>query len=256
MKAEVIQLIEETITAENILFYDNAIWKQPLVRFINAGDSHVLKIKEITHKDHLLPGEVLDNAKSVICFFLPFEETVVKSNIADFHSSQEWALAYIRTNTLIAKISARIEESLHTKGYKVGKIPATHNFDEDTLLSNWSHRHLAYLAGLGTFGVNNMLITDKGCCGRFGSIVTDFPVHDKPAIAAEKCLNKIDGRCGICLKRCIGQAYSDEPFDRFKCYDICLENAEKHRAIGYADVCGKCLVGLPCSSRDPSQKRD
>jgi hypothetical protein len=33
---------------------------------------------------------------------------------------------------------------------------------------------------------------------------------------------------------------------------MCLENAEHHKNIGYADVCGKCVVGLPCSFKDPS----
>jgi hypothetical protein len=30
-----------------------------------------------------------------------------------------------------------------------------------------------------------------------------------------------------------------------------LENVEKLKGIGYADVCGKCLVDVPCSHRNP-----
>jgi hypothetical protein len=69
----------------------------------------------------------------------------------------------------------------------------------------------------------------------------------------EKCLYKIDGSCGICREKCFAQAYRNGVFDRHKCYQICLKNAERHKALGCADVCGKCLAGLPCSSGDPSK---
>ncbi|WP_338094171.1 hypothetical protein [Methanorbis furvi] len=38
----------------------------------------------------------------------------------------------------------------------------------------WSHRHFAVLAGLGTFGVNNMLITRMGCYGRVSSFAASI----------------------------------------------------------------------------------
>lgn len=41
-------------------------------------------------------------------------------------------------------------------------------------MSEWSHRHAAYIAGLGIFGINNMLITNKGCVGRIPSFYEDF----------------------------------------------------------------------------------
>jgi epoxyqueuosine reductase QueG len=31
--------------------------------------------------------------------------------------------------------------------------------------SNWSERHAAYIAGLGTFGLGRSLITSQGCAG-------------------------------------------------------------------------------------------
>ncbi|MDY6824326.1 MAG: hypothetical protein SWH68_11110 [Thermodesulfobacteriota bacterium] len=41
--------------------------------------------------------------------------------------------------------------------------------------SPWSHRHIAYAAGLGKFGMHDFLITEKGCTHRLGS----FVVHKK-----------------------------------------------------------------------------
>lgn len=57
--------------------------------------------------------------------------------------------------------------------------------------------------------------------------------------------------CKRCVYRCVGAALSKEMFDRHKCYAMCLRNAKEHRSMGLADVCGKCLVDVPCSFADP-----
>jgi hypothetical protein len=33
---------------------------------------------------------------------------------------------------------------------------------------------------------------------------------------------------------------------------ISAKNEKYHKEAGYADVCGKCLVGLPCSLKEPA----
>lgn len=251
------------------------VWKKPLVAAIRADHPDFALLKTSVSPTHLLPEDVLSEAKSVVCFFIPFDEHVAASNRGGEYASAEWAHAYIATNRLIATVSDRAESILREEGWRAGKIPATHNFDEVTLMSDWSHRHIARIAGLGEFGINNMLITDSGCCGRLGSIVTDCeldvgitggvcdPSAREGATATEaesrreRCLNKINGSCGVCIGRCTNGAYKKNAhgeleFDRARCYAICLANAEHHKAIGYADVCGKCLAGLPCSSRSPA----
>jgi hypothetical protein len=40
-------------------------------------------------------------------------------------------------------------------------LPPTHNFDEKKLISDWSHKHIGFIAGLGKFGLHQMLITKK-----------------------------------------------------------------------------------------------
>jgi epoxyqueuosine reductase QueG len=222
-------------------------------------------LKKAVSSTHLLPEDILPEAKSIIAFFIPFTETVAEGNREGEAASAEWALCYIKTNELIAKINDSLETLFAQDGLKTGKIPATHNFDEERLVSDWSHRHIAYLAGLGTFGLNNMLITENGCCGRFGSIVTEWEYTGTPGagdVPEEKCLFKRNGSCGLCVKRCPVGAYRkvDDSaenrniiqFDRKRCYSQCLKNAEKHKDLGYADVCGKCLVGLPCSVKAPT----
>jgi epoxyqueuosine reductase QueG len=251
----------------------DAMWREPIVKIISEKNVNHAWLKQAVSPDHLSPADILPDAKSVICFFIPFHKSVVQSNAAPGSASAKWALAYIKTNDLIAVINRDIEALLVENGYRAGKIPATHNFDETTLISRWSHRHIAYLAGLGTFGIHNMLITEKGCCGRIGSIVTNYecgeyaPDTARASAAvyasgtayadtapAEKCLNKTNGSCGLCRKKCESGAYPADAsagFDRRACYAKCLENAELHKNLGFADVCGKCLVALPCSLSEP-----
>ena len=256
MKEEIEKSIFDCVESENALFNSYNAWRQPLIGFIDAYDIRLNSLKRIVSKDHLLPHDILCDAKSVICFFVPFAREIGQSNIPNKISSEKWALTYIRTNSLMAKISGVIETVMNKSGYSVGKIPATDNFDQKTLISNWSHRHIAYLSGLGSFGINNMLITDSGCCGRLGSVVTNYPLEIMAKSSRERCINKINGKCGICIKRCVNNAFSDKKFNKFICHEMCLVNANLYKSIGNADVCGKCLVGLPCSYKDPSKSVD
>jgi len=228
------------------------MWREPLVKFVSLKNMKLAWLKEAVSPDHYLPEDILAGAKSLVCFFIPFHSDIVNSNAEAGPASREWALAYIKTNDLIKTINDDFEKLFAARGYKAGKIPATHNFDKQKLISFWSHRHLAFLAGLGSFGINNMLITEKGCCGRIGTMVSDCECDTMPPLISKKefCLNRRNGGCGICRKKCEAGAYGDV-FDRRACYAQCLKNAERHKDIGLADVCGKCLTGLPCSLAAP-----
>lgn len=228
-------------------------WQEPLLAYADANDHLFKKLKKVISPSHAVPSDFLKEAATVITFFLPFKNSINESNIKGRLSSKEWAVAYIETNQLILEINKHVKAILRKKGYKSTIIQATHNFDEENLISDWSHRHAAYIAGLGTFGINNMLITDKGCAGRVGSIVTDLKLRPTNRPNNEYCLYKYNGGCRVCIDRCIVDALEVNPekFDRFSCYDICLENIEYHTDLDVTDVCGKCCVGLPCTTENP-----
>jgi len=253
MYNKIVETIKSTVIDYDRKNNSGSIWKEPIVEIISANNEKIKELTEIISADHLMPEQILPDAKSIICFFVPFQESIVKSNIPGKMASKEWAIAFIKTNDLIKNINNEVELLMENNGYKAGKIPATHNFDVEKLISNWSHRHIAHIAGMGTFGMNNMLITKNGCCGRIGSIIINYELPEYREIGElkEKCLNKAYGNCGVCQQKCVINAYENTNFYRHKCYDKCLENAKYHKLIGYADICGKCLVGLPCSTREP-----
>ena len=226
-------------------------WKEPLVGFASASDLLFGTLKGSASPIHRLPGDFLPGARTVIAYFIPFSPDINLSNVEGRYSSLEWCTAYLETNEMILQLNMYLNTWFDSKGYRGVVLPATHNWDVEKLISDWSHRSVAYIAGLGTFGRNNMLITEKGCCGRFGSFITSAPIPADTRVPGEACLYKHNGTCGVCVKRCPNKALTLDTFDRFACYDMLLENGRRNGDIGNTDVCGKCLVGLPCSERNP-----
>lgn len=144
-----------------------------------------------------------------------------------------------------------MKKKLAEKNYKASLIAATNNFDKERLLSDCSHRHAAYIAGLGTFGINNMLITEKGCAGRVGTLVTNLKLEASSRDEKENCLNKAGFNCSRCVDRCVNGSLQEDSFDRHKCYELLLENDKLRMESELTDVCGKCCVDLPCSFTAP-----
>lgn len=223
----------------------------PLTAIAAADDPLFRRLKQSVSPDHFLPGDLLPGAKAVVAFFIPFEKSVTRGNVSGPDASPEWARAYIDTNLLIAAVSRHLTAVIEAAGFKTAVTPATHNFDPVLLVSAWSHRHIAVVAGLGRMGVNNMLITEKGCSGRLGSFVTTLPLEADERTGRESCLHLGGKECLRCVGRCVGGALSPAGFDRAKCHAVVKRNEVLHRDLGKADVCGKCLVGLPCSWTDP-----
>jgi len=226
-------------------------WSIPIVKFADANDPLFLKLKSIIGKTHNSPQELLEHAKTVITYFIPFDESIVLSNIGGVYSSRDWAIAYVETNHLIEDLNKHISQTLNYEGFKTKILPPTHNFDENKLISDWSHKHVGYIAGLGKFGVHKMLITEKGCCGRIGSLITDAAFTPSKREDNEFCLHYHDKSCLKCVNNCSFGALKKKSLNRHKCYEICLLNSKYYTDLGLVDVCGKCCCIVPCSFRNP-----
>ena len=226
-------------------------WKEPVIEYADAADPMFKELKEAVSEDHLLPEDIMEGARTVIAYFIPFSNQITNSNIEGKYSSHQWAVAYVETNQLIADLNQHLKENLSKKGYQASLIPATSNFDKEKLISSWSHRHAAYIAGLGTFGLNNMLITEKGCAGRVGTLITDLKIEASERTEKERCLNKAGFNCSKCVDRCVNGSLQKDSFDRHHCYQLLSENDKIHPESALTDVCGKCSVDLPCSFSSP-----
>ena len=220
------------------------IWQKPVVKFADAHSEHIRNLRNIVVDDHYLPTDFLPDAKNVLSYYLPFKKHVADSNIKNRLASAQWANAYNATNEMVPYINSYLLEVITTKGYGAAVPQNIGIISNSMLMSRWSQRHIAWIAGHGTFGINNMLISEKGCCGRYFSIVTSLPVIPDQIMAAERCLFKSKGNCGVCVDKCMAGALTTQSYNREQCREMCMENDAIYNG---ADVCGKCVVGLPCS---------
>ncbi len=227
-------------------------YRQPLVRWARADDPRFGELHTHVHPDLLLPHDMLPGAKSVVAFFLPFEKDIVRANAKDADDvAAAWATAYIETNALLKHITDTLIDNLASMEVRVSADPPTHNFDPVTLRSSWSHKSVAVITGLGSFGLHRMVITDSGCAGRFSSLVLDADLPDLEPSHAERCLYYTQGTCTVCVQRCpTGALQKDGSLDKQRCWQRCLTVADSFKHLGVADVCGKCATG-PCALQNP-----
>lgn len=225
-------------------------YRVPLIGFASAADPRFRQLQQLAEATHLLPTDLLPTAHSVLAFFVPFAPDVVNANRAHPRNvAREWALAYVETNALINRISQELIAALAELEIASATEPATHNFDPKTLVSRWSHKSVAAIAGLGSFGLHQMLITEAGCAGRFGSLVVDLdlkPSSPPPGPLPVRCAYFAGGTCTVCVERCPTGALTVDGLDKTLCYRWLLHVAGRFQAMGTADVCGKCATG-PCS---------
>ena len=133
-----------------------------------------------------------------------------------------------------------IKEYLETKGY-IGKIFVDNNpLDE---------RLLAYNAGLGFFGKNNLLINEKlGSYFYIGVLLTNASISSNKIIDS-KCIN-----CGLCKKVCpLGAINDNNILDSTKC--ISYLNQKKNITEEESEYFDNCIYGCDkCISICPYNK--
>ncbi len=125
------------------------------------------------------------------------------------------------------------------------------------IASAWSERHAAYAAGLGTFSLNDALITPRGIAHRLGSVVTDLivaPSDRRWPDHRHNCLHYREGTCGLCIERCPVGALSRQGHDKYRCREYVY--GEVPRAVGEQyqvphTGCGLCQTRVPCEAQVP-----
>ncbi|MFX0068730.1 MAG: epoxyqueuosine reductase [Candidatus Hodarchaeota archaeon] len=251
MDEKIQRIIKTFVKGYKIEFETATSWYEPLVAFADAHDPLFKEMKSVVGSSHSTPTDLLEDAETVVSYFIPFDKGIALSNAGGKNASREWAIAYIETNRLIEDLNKHLSGQLDELNFESIILPATHNFDRKKLISNWSHKHVAFVAGLGGFGLHQMFITEKGCCGRLGSLITNAKAKPTKKPGKEFCLYNYDGSCKKCIENCIFGALTTESFDRHKCYSVCVANSKLHSSLGLADVCGKCVCVVPCSFENP-----
>ncbi|MBN1317334.1 MAG: epoxyqueuosine reductase [Anaerolineales bacterium] len=223
-------------------------YRTPLVAFVQASDPRFAELQQHVDRTHRLPQDLLPGAETVVSFFLPFAPEIVQANSRDRRLvPREWAVAYVETNNLIQTVAKHLIAALAEKGIRAVAEAPTHNFDPVKLVSRWSHKSVAVIAGLGSFGQHHQVITDAGCAGRFGSLVLDALIPSTGAKPKERCLYFHDGSCLECVTACPVAALDESStIDKQACYTYLKTIANEYIELNGPEICGKCSTG-PCA---------
>lgn len=149
-----------------------------------------------TADERINPFLIMEEAKTVIVYLLPYKTDGEKTNLSLYAKGEDY-------HEVACQISNKIISQLEDNGYS-GK-----SFCDNGVLDD---RYLAYLAGLGFYGRNALLINDVyGTYTFIGYIITDC---DMPA---DKPIDKMCMECGLCEASCPGGAISKDGIDYARC---------------------------------------
>ncbi|MDD4482973.1 MAG: 4Fe-4S binding protein [Methanoregula sp.] len=186
------------------------------------------------------PAGIFPGTKSVIVIGFPVSLPVVDT------APSIWYHELYRTiNAELDSCAYRLATFLTGKGYPSVSIPrdgyGSIGVLKEKPVAFFSHRHAAYCAGLGNFGVNNMLLTPEyGPRVRFTSILTTADLPADPVLGEPLCI-----RCMRCVTVCPVNAihkgdYPQELTDK----KACAARSEElfRRSLS---PCGCCIKVCP-----------
>ncbi|HZK86794.1 MAG TPA: 4Fe-4S double cluster binding domain-containing protein, partial [Syntrophomonas sp.] len=252
------------------------MWDAPLIGVAAGDDKYFDFLKEHIGEFHwspidafklkygTAPGAAPANLRVVSMAFPQTMETKKTQMVETRCPSKNWIVSRGEWEPLLKTFSGRLVSALETKGIRAVSIDLQPEFSVIKtgplgLASTWSHRHYAYAAGLGTFGLSDGLITEKGKAVRFTSLIIEAPVEitERPYTGPyDWCLFYKNGSCGKCINRCPVQAISFEGHDKNSCLAYEDYFAEHYWPEGldkkdYILGCGLCQVGIPCQDKRP-----
>jgi len=256
---------------------DEKAWGEPLVGFSSGADPLYDIIKEDVGAFYMTPSDVFNRAfpdltiasdqLTVISWILPQNKSTKTDNAAETaYPSERWARAKRYGEVCNTALRRYVVEIMETAGFKA-VAPLLAPFwswqvsERRGIASNWSERHAAHVAGLGTFGLCDGLITPVGKAMRCGSAIVGTAIA--PTVRPysdhhEYCLHFSHGTCDKCIKRCPAGAIGKLGHDKTKCSDylkkVTSEYVKTHYGIE-TDVCGLCQTAVPCESRIPPKPR-
>lgn len=252
-------------------------WGYPLVGFSRGDDPLYSAFKEHVGTLHWTPQEafaqvfpemsVKPGELAIVSWVLPQTEATKRDNrAATFYPSERWARARVRGEKINEGLRRYLVQEIMDAGV-LALAPTllpqwTIGSSERYVMgSSWSERHAAYASGLGTFGLSDGLITEKGKAHRVGSVIARIETEITPRPYSdhhEYCLFFSEGTCRACIERCPAQAITDEGHDKLKCYKhtvgVCSTYVQSQFDLDGGYGCGLCQTGVPCESRIPRRR--
>lgn len=232
-------------------------FEEPLVKFGSAKDELFEKFKEpgVIGPWFCKPEEWLPNGKTIISLFFPFTEEVRESNrtCTDIPSN-EWLHGRIEGQAYLTGFMNELKQWFEENGVPAC-VPSNENkfqqiIEGEVYGSNWSERHVAYVCGMGTFGLSKGIITEKGMAGRLMSIILECDIEAD--VREYTDIYEYCTMCGACIKRCPAKAITFEEGKNHKMCDVWNRKIKEMKAPRFG--CGICQTKVPCECKKPIKK--
>ncbi len=249
---------------------------ETIVGFSSGDDPIFTKYKEIIGSFHLTPIEAYSKFcesknpsfttenLSVVAYVLPISEETKEENYQHSKTmpSERWANTRLFGEESNQKLQGYLVNELKKENI-IAVAPSIEKnmfqifrkHEKGVWASTWSHRHMLFASGLGSFGISDGFINARGKAMRCGSLIVDYKLpsdaDNRPSDPYGLCI-----KCGECIERCPAGAISLEEYHSKK---IC--SAHVFSAIPYVkknygiDIygCGLCQVHVSCSSGIPKK---
>jgi len=186
------------------------------------------------------PQAIFPEARTVIVIGLPVTLPILETTPSIWYHE-----LYRTVNTMLDMYGYRIATVLSEEGFSSAAVPrdgyGSISVLKEKPVAFFSHRHAAFLAGLGNFGINNTLLTKKyGPRVRFTSIFTAAAIPPDPVMEEPLCI-----RCMRCVNACPvkaipGKAYPEGLINKKTC-------ATRSEALSkrFISPCGLCIRVCP-----------
>lgn len=208
-----------------------------VISFLKENGADLVGISPIERFDGALKGhhpcDFVTKAKTVITFgvailnsALHWEKHLIDSEIVPPENRKDILLkllycesGYQKVNNLLDILALRTANFLERQGYLSLFFPATYNSETlefmrariPSFFGLFSQRHAAVMAGLGEFGLNNLVVTPEfGPRIRFNSVITEAELIPNDLVTQKVCLGE---DCALCIRNCPGAISLRPNFD-------------------------------------------
>lgn len=282
-KIDIKNCIETTLSQSKLNHFgainleDEPMWETPLIGFSKGDDPYYAFFKKDIGDFYWLPNEafalgykgaqVAEKDLTVISIAFPQTQktkSIHKTGVD--RPTLRWEVSRGEWEGFITDYCKTLVVTFEKMGLPAVAIDLISEFSRDTsekygIASNWSHRHTAFVSGLGTFGLSDGLITEKGKAMRFTTLI----IKDKQRIEGDQrpyekhtdwCKFYVDDSCSACMRRCPVGAITEKGHDKEACSRFLIQIKEELVQKGklnpnYISSCGLCQCGVPCQNRRP-----
>ncbi len=227
-----------------------------------VGIASADRLNELTPEGYNRPKDILAECNSSIVIAFRWPDPLV-DGLPEIRAM--YSRMMIMMNNQLDQTLLCIARFFIKKGFLAMPVHASDPYDLSELKGVLSHKHAAVQAGLGEFGLNNLLLTPQfGPRQRFAQVLTDaklIPDKSLSLFLCEKTIPECNFACiRVCPRSFIPNDYKKDPvimktvvwkgvnIDKQGCSYYQDRGLPHMGRNGYTFRCGLCITACPVGS--------